>query len=76
MLGAGVLLFDQHVQPFVRFDETLRDEAVGGGKFDVTYAGVNFYQKRHNLKIQADVRFDSGSHESVDGARLQAQILY
>jgi hypothetical protein len=41
---------------------------------DITYVGANLYQKGHSLKIQGDVRFQSGTNESVDGARLQAQI--
>ena len=74
MAGAGYLLFDQHVQPVVRFDQTLPDDAARGESRNTAYAGINFYKKQHNLKLQADVRFDSGSGDSVDGGRLQAQI--
>jgi hypothetical protein len=74
MLGLGVLVANQRFQPIVRFDETRLDDAAGGGVKDVTYLGANFYQKGHGLKIQGDVRFESGTGEPVDGARLQAQI--
>jgi hypothetical protein len=74
MVGAGLLILDQRLQPVVRFDEIRRDDAVGGGVVDITYFGANLYQKGHNLKLQADVRFESGTGESVDGGRLQAQI--
>jgi hypothetical protein len=73
MLAAGLLVMNQHFQPFVRFDEVLPDDAVGGGVQDITLVGANFYQRGHNLKFQGDVRLQSGG-ESVDGGRLQAQI--
>ena len=73
MLGFGVLVLEQRFQPFVRFDEIRLDDAVGGGVTDITYVGANFYQKGHSLKIQGDVRLQSGG-ESVDGARVQTQI--
>src|SRR5262249_39292906 len=73
MVAGGILIMEQHLQPFVRFDEVGPDDAAGGGVVDVTYLGANFYQRGHSLKIQGDVRLQSGG-ESVDGARLQAQI--
>jgi len=74
MVGAGFLTLSQRVQPVVRFDQILPDDALGGGSRNTTYAGVNLYKKQHNLKLQADVRFEAGTGESVDGGRLQAQI--
>jgi len=74
MAGAGFLLFDQRVQPVVRFDQTLPDDAARIESRNTTYAGINFYKKQHNLKLQADVRFDSGTGDSVDGGRIQAQV--
>ena len=50
------------------------DSPVGGTPRDITYVGANYYQKGHNLKIQGDVLFQSGTADSVDGGRLQAQI--
>ena len=58
----------------VRFDEVRYDDAAGGGVKDVTYVGLNLYKKEHGSKLQGDVRFESGTHESVDGVRLQAQV--
>ena len=74
MLGAGFLMLQERLQPFVRFDETRFDSAVGGGKRDVTFAGLNYYLKGHSLKLQGDVRLQANTTESVDGARLQAQM--
>lgn len=76
MLGAGVLMFHEHVQPFVRIDQVRGQSRVTSSAVarDITYVGANFYQKGHGLKIQGDVRFESGTGESVDGARLQTQI--
>jgi hypothetical protein len=73
MVGAGYLI-DERVQPVVRFDQVLLDDAAGGGSRNITYAGINFYKKQHGLKLQADLRFESGTGEAVDGGRLQAQI--
>jgi len=74
MLGAGVLMMKEHLQPFVRFDQVRGDVALGGVSRDITYVGANLYQKGHSLKIQGDARFQSGTGDSLDGARLQAQI--
>jgi hypothetical protein len=74
MIGAGYLVAKQRLQPFVRFDQVRGDALLGGVRRDITYVGANFYQKGHNLKIQGDVRFQSSTEDSVDGARLQAQI--
>ncbi len=76
MAGVGVLLLEQRLQPMLRYDQVRRDEAVGGGTQNVTYVGGTFFQRKHNLKIQADVRFESGTTESLDGGRLQAQVNY
>jgi hypothetical protein len=70
MLGTGLTLM-QRFQPFVRFDEIRSDD---GGVKDIIYVGTNFYQKEHSLKIQGDIRFESGTGESMDGGRLQAQM--
>ena len=75
MIGAGFLMFNERLQPFVRFDQVRGDLPIlSGVERDITYVGANLYQKGHSLKIQGDVRFQSGTNESVDGARLQAQI--
>ncbi|HKQ56854.1 MAG TPA: porin [Candidatus Eisenbacteria bacterium] len=74
MVGAGFLVLQERLQPFARFDETRFDTAVGGGKRDVTYVGMNYYLKGHSLKLQGDVRLQANTSESVDGARLQAQM--
>lgn len=74
MLGAGVSLFRQRFQPMVRFDEIRQDVANGGGVKDITYVGANFYQREHLVKVQADVRLESGTHRGVDGGRVQAQL--
>ena len=74
MLATGVSLFKQRFQPMVRFDEVRLDDAAGGGIKGITYVGANFYQREHLLKIQGDVRLESGTHHSVDGGRLQAQL--
>jgi len=69
MVGAGLLVMDQKLQPFVRFDQARAAQST-----DVTYLGMNVYRKGHSLKFQGDVRFQANTHEAVDGARLQAQI--
>lgn len=74
MVGAGISLFHQRFQPIVRFDEVRLDAAAGGGVKDITYVGANLYQREHLLKIQGDVRLESGTHRAVDGGRLQAQL--
>ncbi len=74
MIGAGFLIMKERLQPFVRFDQVRGDVALSGVSRDITYVGANLYQKGHNLKIQGDLRFQSGTDDSVDGARLQAQI--
>ncbi len=74
MVGAGLLMFDQHLQPTIRFDRTRLDDSAGGGSRNTTYVGANFYRNGHNLKFQGDVRMDSGTERAVDGGRLQAQI--
>lgn len=77
MLGLGYLVLNQRLQPIVRFDQVRSDEAVeGGGTKNITHVGVNLYQKEHSLKVQGDVRLESGTGESVDGIRLQAQVDY
>ena len=76
MAGVGILMFEQRVQPMLRYDQVRRDEAVGGGTQNVTYVGSTLFQRKHNLKIQADLRFESGTTESLDGGRLQAQVNY
>lgn len=73
MIGMGYLI-NERVQPFVRFDQVRGDVPLGGQERDITYVGANFYQNGHSLKIQGDVRFQSGNGDSVDGYRLQAQI--
>ena len=70
MLAGGVLV-SQRLQPLVRFDEIHSDD---GGVRDITYVGANWYQQQHTLKVQADVRFESGTSKSLDGGRLQAQL--
>jgi hypothetical protein len=73
MLGGGYLVKEK-LQPFVRFDRIQGDTPIGGTPRDITYAGANFYQKKHNLKLQGDLQFVSGTGQSLDGGRLQAQI--
>jgi hypothetical protein len=74
MLGAGYLTMKERLQPFVRFDRIQGDTPIGGTPRDITYTGANFYQKRHNLKLQGDLQFVSGNGQTLDGGRLQAQI--
>ena len=74
MVAGGLLVLDQRLQPFVRFDEVRLDPVAGGAKTDVTYAGLNLYRKGHSLKFQGDLRFQANTTESLDGARLQAQL--
>jgi hypothetical protein len=49
---------------------------VGGETRNITHAGINLYRKEHSLKLQGDVRFESGTGEPVDGIRLQLQVDY
>jgi len=72
MLEAGIL-FSQVFQPFIRFDQQ-RGDPWAGGRRDITYAGANFYQRGHSLKIQGDLRFQAGTPDPIDGMRLQAQM--
>ena len=76
MVEAGCLMFHEHLQPFVRFDQVRGQSRVTSGAVarDITYVGANLYQKGHSLKIQGDVRLESGTGEMVDGGRLQGQI--
>lgn len=74
MLGLGYLMWGERLQPVVRFDQVHRDEAAGGGTQDVTYVGLNFYRKGHNLKFQGDLRFEGGTGRSLDGIRVQGQV--
>ena len=74
MAGAGLLVLHERLQPFIRFDEVRLDSQVGGAKTDITYVGANLYRKGHSLKLQGDVRFQANTGESLDGARLQAQM--
>ena len=74
MVGGGYLMLHERLQPFVRFDEVRFDVLAGAGIRDIAYIGMNLYQKGHSLKFQGDVRLQANTTESVDGARLQAQI--
>lgn len=75
MLAAGFLVLNQRLQPFVRFDQVRGDATLPrGGRRDITFVGANFYEKGHNLKFQGDVRLQANTKDSVDGARLQAQV--
>ena len=74
MAGAGFLFWKERLQPIVRFDQVQLDDDQGGATQDITLVGVNYYQKGHNLKLQADVRLQGGTGESIDEARLQWQI--
>lgn len=74
MAGLGYLFLGQRLQPIVRFDQVRLDETQGSGITNITHVGMNFYQKGHSLKLQADVRFQSATGESVDEGRLQAQV--
>lgn len=74
MAAAGLLILQERLQPFIRFDEVRLDQAVGGAKTDVTYVGMNLYRKGHSLKFQGDLRFQANTSESVDGGRVQAQV--
>ncbi len=74
MIGLGLLMFHEHLQPFIRFDQLRGDPWLRGGRQDITYVGANVYQRGHSLKIQGDVRMQAGTNAPVDGGRLQAQI--
>lgn len=76
MAGLGFLTLEQRFQPIVRFDHVRVDADVGGGTRDIVHIGANFYQKGHNLKVQGDLRFESGTGEPVDGGRIQAQVYF
>lgn len=74
MGAAGLLILQERLQPFIRFDEVRLDDLVGGAKTDITYVGVNLYRKGHSLKFQGDLRMQANTGEPVDGGRLQAQV--
>ena len=74
MISGGILLMKERLQPFMRFDQVRGHLALAGVDRDITYVGANLYQKGHSLKIQGDVRFQSGTEDALDGARLQTQI--
>lgn len=74
MVGAGYLFLNQRLQPIVRFDQVHPDEAEGKGITAITHLGLNYYQRGHNLKVQADVGFLSSTGEPLDEFRLQTQI--
>lgn len=74
MVAGGLLVLNDRLQPFVRFDEVRLDPVVGGAKTDITYVGMNLYRKGHSLKFQGDLRLQANTGESVDGARVQAQM--
>ena len=74
MAEAGALVLHERLQPFIRFDEVRLDSQVGGAITDVTYVGLNLYRKGHSLKFQGDLRLQANTTESVDGARVQAQL--
>ncbi len=74
MVGAGLLVLDERLQPFVRFDEVRPDPLAGGAIRDITYVGLNLYRKGHSLKFQGDLRLEANTGESLDGAFIQAQI--
>lgn len=76
MIGLGILLLNQRLQPFVRFDQVRGDRWLRGGTRDITYVGANFYQKGHNLKVQGDVKLQAGTLNAVDGVRLQTQVEF
>jgi hypothetical protein len=85
MLGGGWLFWDQRLQAIVRFDQILTKEEglipdlpfledIIDGSGNIMMVGLNLYQMGHNLKIQGDLSFASGTGDSVDRGRLQAQI--
>jgi len=74
MLGLGWLTWKERLQPIVRFDETRVETAGGEVLTGVMIVGANLYQQGHGLKLQGDLRFQSGTGEALDGGRLQAQI--
>ena len=71
MAGAGLLILEERLQPFIRFDEVRYENAPNT---DTTYLGMNLYRRGHSLKFQADVKFEANTDQSLDGGRLQAQI--
>jgi len=73
MLAGGVL-FNDRVQPFIRFDQVRGDEWAKSGRRDVTYVGANYFQNGHSLKISGDLRMQSGTRDPIDGVRFQAQM--
>lgn len=74
MVGAGLLILQERLQPFIRFDEVRLDPLVGGARTDITYAGMNLYRKGHSLKFQGDLRFQANTSQALDGGRVQAQL--
>jgi hypothetical protein len=71
MAGAGLLILNERLQPFIRFDEVRRDN---GPTTDITYVGLNLYRRGHSLKFQGDLKFEANTDESLDGGRIQAQL--
>jgi hypothetical protein len=74
MAGAGYLVWNERLQPVVRFDQVVEDDKVGGRKSNIALVGLNYYKNGHGLKIQGDLAFASGTGDEVDGGRLQAQV--
>jgi hypothetical protein len=74
MAGAGYLVWNQRLQPTLRFDQVLEDDKVGGRKRNHTFLGLNYYKQGHGLKLQGDLLFASGTGDEVDGGRVQAQV--
>jgi len=74
MVGGGYLVWEQRLQPTIRFDQIIADDKEGGAKTNATFVGLNWYERGHNLKVQADVAFVSGTGDSFDGGRAQVQL--
>jgi hypothetical protein len=76
MLGGGYLLWNERLQPTLRFDQQIDDDdaSTQGRKSNITIVGVNYYKQGHGLKVQADVSFASGTEDAVDRGRLQLQV--
>ena len=74
MAAFGYLVLDQRLQPTIRFDQVRRDRVAGGGTQNITYVGANLYRAGHDVKLQGDMRFESGTGEDIDGIRVQAQV--